>query len=83
MTLPEYIQKIYRDYINNKKIELGPNIASMAQKSYCKTKGLPHFAPTNGICWNCRNNIFKKISFYQAATTLITGCPHCHRSYCD
>ena len=90
-----------------------------AQSAYCKKKGLPHFAPSDGVCWRCHRQIFqlyghkgkdwepKEITFgwrqteaissiegeeyeyitgytnEEAATELITGCPHCNRSYCD
>ena len=50
------------------------------QKELCKG-GFPMFAPDDGICWTCRRQI------YQDPTTdgsiLVTGCPFCHRSYCD
>ncbi len=73
--------------------------AIKAQKMYCEQKRLPHFAPYDGRCWNCRQNIYSPgkhvwagrydgretegISVEKAGSELITGCPHCHRSYCD
>lgn len=69
--------------------------AIKAQEWHCKTKILPHFAPKNGICWSCHQNIYsvkgrtrygKETSGYsveRAAGQLITGCPFCSRSYCD
>ena len=63
-----------------------------AQREFCKEKGYPHFAPSNGICYNCRKDIYTQIdhgtfksglSYERASSELITGCPHCHRSYCD
>lgn len=66
-----------------------------AQEKYCKENGLPHFAPHNGRCWSCGKNIYKEypnsynpeitdgIDVERAATELVTGCPHCNRSYCD
>ncbi|AIM37357.1 hypothetical protein KO02_12130 [Sphingobacterium sp. ML3W] len=68
------------------------NQAIKAQKSYCEKSGDPHFAPTNGICYRCKNQIYFQInhgsystgiSVEKATNQLITGCPHCHRSYCD
>jgi len=73
------------------------SISITAQANFCKKMKYPHFAPLNGICSECKNNIYtivyKKsggektyksgITFWQAANTLITGCPHCHKSYCD
>ncbi|WP_146752107.1 hypothetical protein [Paenibacillus taichungensis] len=70
-----------------------------AQKKYCEDKKAPHFAPQSGRCWNCNQNIYSSgrsvwrgkmeeresagISVDKAGTELVTGCPHCHRSYCD
>lgn len=75
-----------------------------AQKEYCDKKGAPHFAPSNGICWKCRKNIYESmentrvlfwkegkpeekyitgITTEKAGSELVTGCPHCNRSYCD
>ena len=54
-----------------------------AQQNYCKETGNPRFAPADGICWTCKKDIFEKISLEKAGSELITGCPFCHRSYCD
>ncbi len=64
-----------------------------AQKRYAEEKGYPHFAPSSGRCWNCGMNIYQHykigdrvsqgISVESASSSLVTGCPHCHRSYCD
>ena len=69
-----------------------PGQAIKAQKKYCEEHKLPHFAPYDGICWCCRQNIYKPmeykeyvsgISVERAGKELITGCPHCNRTYCD
>lgn len=76
--------------------------AIQAQKDYIKETGAPHFAPVDGRCWRCGQNIFEKkvrkerhfltgeeveresgITVEYARNNLITGCPHCNRSYCD
>lgn len=69
--------------------------AIKAQDWYCKTKILPRFAPGNGICWSCHQNIYSEkgqtryekethgYSVESAAGQLITGCPFCNRSYCE
>lgn len=66
--------------------------AIKAQKEYSETTRNPHFAPHDGNCWACRMNIYDKktkgdhehgITVEKAGNQLITGCPHCHRSYCD
>ena len=62
-----------------------------AQKELCDKNGYPHFAPENGICYNCNRYIYlpydeKKeigVSVEKATTELITSCPHCHISYCE
>lgn len=75
------------------------NLSIEAQKKYCEEKQLPHFAPHTGRCWNCNQNIYADgrhvwagkfdgresagITVEQAGKELVTGCPHCHRSYCD
>ena len=54
-------------------------------------KGMPDFAPKSGICYKCRKQIYEKFVHKNGITTgitvedaksLVTGCPHCHRSYC-
>ncbi|MEK4425906.1 hypothetical protein [Solibacillus sp. FSL K6-1523] len=69
--------------------------SAKAQAEYCKETGAPHFAPRGGTCWNCNKNIYEElphrnhtsimcgISVEEAKTQLVTGCPHCNRSYCD
>lgn len=67
--------------------------AIAAQKEYCKDNKAPHFAPEDGFCWSCGKQIYADypsvygtdwgISTEDASAELVTGCPHCHRSYCD
>lgn len=59
--------------------------ACKAQYKYCEDHNVPHFAPSNGICWSCGQNIYseKGFSVEYAGKRLITGCPFCRRSYCD
>ncbi len=66
--------------------------ATKAQSGLCRENGYPEFAPSHGVCWRCHRNIYKpeKREGYESGYTvkyasenLITGCPHCHRSYCD
>lgn len=71
--------------------------AIKAQRDYCKENSMPHFAPSNGVCWACRSQIYESrstnvsgnkshktgISVQSAGERLITGCPHCKKSYCD
>ncbi len=85
-----------------KKEDFNKGESIKAQAELCKKRDLPHFAPENGICWRCKNNIYEPIEFNtndwktgekvvyitgdtieKAKTELITGCPHCNKSYCD
>lgn len=52
------------------------------QKQYCKQHDLPNFA-LNGRCFSCGRNVFQHYTAEEAATTHITGCPYCFRSFCD
>ena len=60
-----------------------------AQRMYCEDNKEPHFAPKDGRCWKCGKNIYEPnekgfgIKTEEASKKLVTGCPHCFRSYCD
>lgn len=54
-----------------------------AQRKLCKETDFPMFAPSNGFCWSCHKQIFTERHDYRARNKHITGCPECHRSYCD
>jgi len=54
-----------------------------AQYEYARDNKLPLFAPTNGRCFFCGNQIYHHISYERAANALITSCPYCNYSYCD
>ena len=45
----------------------------------CKKCNIPNFVPDNGICYSCHQQV------YEANNLIfpITGCPHCHRDFCD
>ena len=55
------------------------------QKKYCRETSSPRFAPEDGFCWNCGEQIYNhpKHTEEYVENNLITGCPHCFRSYCD
>ena len=70
--------------------------ALIAQENYCETKGCPHFAPYDGVCFSCHRQIYAPIeheyrsqkwksgySVEYASSHLVTGCPHCSSSYVD
>ena len=83
---------------NVENVEYNVKKSITAQKEYCERENLPYFAPLDGRCWRCGYNIYQKMghqssyngkSFYtgipteKAGTFLITGCPHCNKSFCD
>jgi hypothetical protein len=44
----------------------------------------PDFMPESGICYRCKRDIIPTlIAKGEDGTQLVTGCPLCHRSYCD
>lgn len=52
------------------------------QKKYCKEHKVPFFS--NMInCYHCHNDIWTNISEEKAKTDIVTGCPHCHTSFCE
>ena len=61
------------------------NLISLAklQIQYCIDKGYPLFAPEDGICFSCNQDIYSKLSEEEASTKHITGCPFCNTSYCE
>lgn len=68
--------------------------AGEAQKKFCSERKYPEFAPTRtGHCYRCGRDIFQLVKWpdghtsgitvERAASEFITGCPHCHYSFCD
>lgn len=44
------------------------------------------FAPFDRRCWNCGKDITQgenAITLEKLGDYIITGCPHCYRSFCD
>jgi len=71
-----------------------PIEAAKAQEDYCNEHELPMFAPANGICYRCCNNIYDPITYRDhdkvygisvedAGNQLITSCPHCNYSFVE
>jgi hypothetical protein len=44
-----------------------------------------HFAPSDGQCYDCRKNIYQNYGERSGWTgeSYVTGCPHCHYSFCE
>lgn len=49
------------------------------QLEACKCCDVPNFVPDNGICYSCHRQVYE----YDNLKFPITGCPFCHRSFCD
>lgn len=64
--------------------------AHKVHAKWCADHKWPNFAPTQ-FCYDCRKDIYKQIDHgtyktgisVELANGSITGCPHCHHSYCD
>ena len=85
-TAQELLASLLRDYAKN---YWSISDAETAQRAYCAKNHLPMFAPSSGVCPRCGSNIYHQcpttsgISVWQAATELITSCPHCNTTFCD
>ena len=68
-----------KEYLKNLAKE---NKAGWMADKFSKGMG---FAPSTGICYRCRKQIYSEggISVKEAGTELTTGCPFCHTSYVD
>lgn len=54
------------------------------QHKLCVTENLPNFAPNDGLCFDCRKNIYQDYTRSGwLGYTHITGCPHCNYSFCE
>lgn len=53
------------------------------QKEFCTLNGYARYAPSNGRCWHCGENIYKRITNKRAASELIVSCPACHEVFVD
>ena len=74
-----------------KNTKYDPRAAAESQRIFCALHRLPLFAPPTGICWTCGKNIYYNYgpepgdayTVARAGNEHITGCPFCHRSFCD
>ena len=67
--------------------------AAEAQKQYAEAHECPMFAPKNGWCYHCGQNIYEPLktnggmlygySVEYCSEHLITGCPFCHHTFAD
>lgn len=65
---------------------------SIKNQAAIRVSGSLNFVPPDGICWSCGKQIYapiKRPNGYISGITvdrsknLVTGCPHCNRSYCS
>lgn len=56
--------------------------AAKAQVEYCQNNTQPLFAGSTGECFSCKKDIYDVITVEVASTGVITGCPHCQKSFC-
>lgn len=52
-------------------------------KAWCREHNLPCFIPTSGKCFACRKPVFSDGNRGPKWDEFVTGCPHCHRTFCD
>ena len=58
-------------------------IKSRAQQEMCDKFHAPLFAPEDGICYYCNEQIYEHIPLDIATNEHITSCPICSHTYCD
>lgn len=46
----------------------------------CEQTGFPQFVSSKGYCWSCGYDLVDTESMSMKSTT---GCPKCHRSFCE
>lgn len=55
--------------------------AERAQRVFCREHSLPFFAPEGGRCPRCGRDVYEGAD--GAGEAQVTGCPHCHATFCD
>lgn len=71
--------------------DYNPPAAARAQRELCRRRGVLQYAPSDGRCWACGEQIYSAgragrragITVREAGSRLITGCPICNRTFCD
>ena len=73
--------------INIEKLfEENPNNWFYKRQMEEKPQNRTGFAPKNRVCYFCKKDITKGekgITLEKLGDYIITGCPYCHRSFCD
>jgi hypothetical protein len=53
-------------------------------QNHANAKDSMHFTPLDGRCWSCQTDLVEHYGVDRFAAGInITGCPKCHKSYCD
>ena len=92
-TVQSYLAEMIRDRIAECET-CDPHKSPALQEKYCETNDMPYFAPSDGRCYRCHNQIYadfknetgyvsRGISVWKAGHRLVTGCPHCHYSFVE
>jgi len=55
------------------------------QLNLCRKLTAPFFMSENGVCYKCGRDIIPVLinKGEDGSKELVTGCPICHRTYCD
>lgn len=70
--------------MNQQKSDEEIKVARETQATLCKAKNYPQFVSDSGACYSCRRNVYQNYERHgYDGTHLVTGCPHCNRSFCD
>ncbi len=72
----EMIEKLAYFGISEENLE-----KAVAQYMYCQKRGIEQFVGVVGYCWHCDKQVYEEWDLESAASTLVTGCPYCHRSF--
>ena len=54
------------------------------QRQVCREGKMPFFMPSSGYCWGCGGDVVAgEMAEGNDGRILVTGCPFCHRSWCE
>jgi len=69
----------------NKSHTITRQIFIANQKELCHRLSAPSFMPADGMCYKCGSDVISALikRGENGSKELVTGCPICHRSYCE
>ena len=56
--------------------------AALVERRKMEFQHNPDFCPADGICWSCKTDLVERYGD-RFPRIYISGCPVCHRSYCE